>query len=363
MTREEYWYWFCTIPGFTARKLQNILTYYGSPQEAFRMPEELLRQFPNVREEDTAAWKNSIAEIDSVCREYHELAERGIHFITKEQSGYPQRLLQIYDAPMGLFFRGRLPADHRPSVSIIGARGCTSYGREIAHALGKELAACGVQIVSGMAVGIDGAGQRGALEGGGDSYAVLGSGIDVCYPRENYDLYHDLPEKGGVISEYHPKMAGLPHLFPMRNRIISALSDCIIVVEARRKSGTLITVDQGLEQGKDIFAVPGRIGDPLSEGCNELIRNGAGIVTSTEDILRFLHIESKKLKKITHSSKKALVNEEKIIYSCLGFREKHIEEILGECGMPVSQTAAILLQLELKGWITQPQKNYYRKVR
>ncbi len=361
MTKEEYWYWFCTIPGFGAAKLQTILAWCGSPKEAFCLSPELLAKFPKVRAKDVTAWQKSISEIDLICRQYHQLEKQNIQFITKEQAGYPGRLLQMYDAPMGLFYRGSLPLDDVPSVAIIGARGCTSYGRETARVLGKQLAQAGIQIISGMALGIDGAGQRGAIEGGGQTFGVLGSGVDICYPKENFELYCQIPDHGGLISEYPPGQKGLSQLFPVRNRIIAGLSDCIIVVEARKKSGTLITVDQALDQGKDIFAVPGRIEDPLSVGCNELIRNGAGILTGLEEILNFFHMDVPEEGHGNKKSIKPLANEEKIIYSCLSFQEKHIEEILGETGLTVSQAMIALLQLELKNYIYQPQKNYYAR--
>lgn len=360
MTNDEYWYWFCTIPGFGARKLKSILEYFGSPKEAYRAAPEELRQFHAVREKDIAAWMVSIEKIDSVCRQYHLLQQKNIKFITKEDQEYPKRLLEIYDPPMGLFFRGRLPGDEAPSVSIIGARSCSSYGREIAYQLGRSLAGAGIQIISGMALGIDGAGQWGAIEGGGTTYGVLGSGVDICYPKENIELYCQIPCHGGLISEYPPGQKGLPQMFPIRNRIISGLSDCIIVVEAREKSGTLITVDQGLEQGRDVFAVPGRIGDTLSVGCNQLIKNGAGILTGADDIYEYFHMEGICGSKLRKKKKKTLANEEKIIYSCLGLEPKHLEWILSETGLSVNRVMSVLLQLELKGYISQPRKNYYQ---
>lgn len=359
MTIDEYWYWFCTIPGFGARKLQAILEYFGSPAEAFQASPEQLCRIASVRKKDIEAWTESIQKVDSACRQYHLLQQKNIQFITKADRAYPKRLLQIYDPPVGLFYRGSLPADESPSVGIIGARACSPYGRDMAYQLGKELAERGIQVISGMALGIDGAGQRGAIDGGGATFGVLGSGIDVCYPRENIELYCQIPKSGGLLSEYCPGQQGLPWLFPVRNRIISALSDCIIVVEAREKSGTLITVDQALEQGKDVFAVPGRIGDSLSVGCNRLIQNGAAILTGIQDIYAYFHIEGASGREQRKKKKKTLANEEKIIYSCLGLEPKQLEEILSETGLSVNQAMLALLQLELGGYISQPQKNYY----
>ncbi len=361
MTIDEYWYWFCTIPGFGARKLQAILEYFGSPAEAFKASPEQIGSISPVRKGDIAAWRESIQKVDSACRQYHLLQQKNIQFITKADKSYPKRLLQMYDPPVGLFYRGSLPADEAPSAGIIGARACSPYGRETAYQLGKELAEQGIQVISGMALGIDGAGQQGAIDGGGHTFGVLGSGIDVCYPRENIELYCRIPKSGGLISEYCPGQPGLPRLFPIRNRIISALSDCIIVVEAREKSGTLITVDQALEQGKDVFAVPGRMGDPLSVGCNRLVQNGAAILTGIQDIYTYFHIEGASEYKQRKKKKKTLANDEKIIYSCLGLEPKQLEEILSETGLSVKQAMVALLQLELGRYISQPQKNYYSR--
>lgn len=201
---------------------------------------------------------------------------------------YPRRLLEIPQAPKQLYVRGRLPEEGVPSVAIIGARDCSYYGQEVAKRLGKLFGENGIQVISGMARGIDGIGQQAALQAGGSSFAVLGCGADICYPRQNQDLYDRLRKQGGVISEYEwgtPPRAGN---FPPRNRIVSGLADAVIVVEARKKSGTLITVDMALEQGKEVYAVPGRLVDDLSSGCNYLIKNGAGILLDMEEFMEEL---------------------------------------------------------------------------
>ena len=201
---------------------------------------------------------------------------------------YPSRLLEIPQAPKQLYVRGKLPEEGVPSVAVIGARDCSYYGQEVAKRLGRLFGENGIQVISGMARGIDGIGQQAALQAGGSSFAVLGCGADICYPRQNQDLYDRLCKQGGVISEYEwgtPPRAGY---FPPRNRIVSGLADAVIVVEARKKSGTLITVDMALEQGKEVYAVPGRLVDDLSSGCNYLIKNGAGILLDMEEFMEEL---------------------------------------------------------------------------
>lgn len=205
--------------------------------------------------------------------------------ITREDPSYPSRMKELSSMPETLYYLGELPDPDKPTAAIVGARLCSHYGRVTAYEFGRILASKGVQIISGMAAGIDSSAQEGALDAGGTSFAVLGSGADVCYPKENTTLYNRLKKQGGILSELPPGTKPLPRHFPSRNRIISALADVVVVVEARSRSGSLITVDFALSQGKTVFAVPGRVGDSLSDGCNALIYQGAGIAFSPEAIL------------------------------------------------------------------------------
>lgn len=208
--------------------------------------------------------------------------------IDRDHSLYPERMKALPGMPQKLYVLGSLPRDDIPTVGIVGARLCSPYGHRTAYHLARELALRGVQIISGMAAGIDGYAAEGALDAGAPSFAVLGNGVDICYPPGNRSLYDRMITAGGLISEYSPGEEPLPFHFPARNRIISALSDLIVVVEARKKSGSLITADFALSQGKSVFAVPGRVDDRLSEGTNYLIAQGAGIAFSHEAILEEL---------------------------------------------------------------------------
>ena len=199
-------------------------------------------------------------------------------------SGYPERLKELPFMPKVLYYRGELP-DDGPAAAIVGARRCTPYGRHQAAYFAQVLAANGVRIISGMALGIDEAAQRAALEAGGLSFAVLGSGADICYPPSNRDLYDKLLKQGGILSEFEPGEKPLPWHFPVRNRVISGLSDVVIVIEARPDSGSLITADLALEQGRSVYALPGRVTDAYSEGCNALIAQGASAALSPQMIL------------------------------------------------------------------------------
>ena len=270
---------------------------------------------------------------------------------------FPDRLREIPDSPKCIYLIGRLPKKEEPTVGIIGARNGTDYGKRVALSLARELAAYGIGIVSGMAYGIDSAAHKGALEGGGKTYAVLGSGADVCYPAVNQRLYEEIKERGGVISEYTPGSPPLPHHFVERNRLIAGLSDVLIVVEARERSGTFITVDRALEQGKQVFAVPGRISDALSKGCNKLLMDGAGICLSKDDILHCFSIEVKEEKE----SKKFLNEEEKKVYQALNIDEKHIDRLAKELNMPVKKLYPILIGLELSGYCESKGNRYSRR--
>ena len=209
----------------------------------------------------------------------------GIELVTVLDENYPGRLRNIPDAPYGLFFRGRLPSETSLAVAVIGARECSGYGRCVAAQLGETLARHGVTVVSGMARGIDGISQEAALEAGGYSVGVLGSGVDVCYPAQNRALYDRLMQTGAVLSSFPMGTPARPHNFPPRNRIVSGLADAVVVIEARVKSGTLITVDMALEQGREVYVVPGRVTDRLSDGCNRLVKQGAGVFLSPESFL------------------------------------------------------------------------------
>lgn len=207
----------------------------------------------------------------------------GIRMLRLQDEEYPERLREIPHPPKELYVLGEIPKEQTPTVAIIGARDCSEYGSYVASVLGAAMGHSGVQVVSGMARGIDGIGQEAALDAGGSAYAVLGCGVDICYPAKNRPLYEKLQTGGGILSEYPPGTPPLPGYFPARNRIVSGLADAVVVVEAREKSGTLITVDMALEQGREVYVVPGRVTDPLSKGCNRLMKLGAGILLNTED--------------------------------------------------------------------------------
>jgi DNA processing protein len=214
-------------------------------------------------------------------------------------------------------------------------------------------------VISGLAYGVDGYAHRGALEAGGATVGILGCGINICYPKENYKIFQQMEQRGGILSEYGLDVAPRAGFFPLRNRLIAAMSDGILVTQARVKSGSLITVDQGLEQGKDIFAIPGRIGDVLSEGCNRLIRDGAVMVTKVEDILtEWGQPESGECEFLMHRDN-GLVKMEKMVYSVLGLEPKYIDTIMGETQLSIAELMPVLMRLERAGYIKQGLNHHY----
>lgn len=290
-------HWLSHVPGWGAVKIRKLGEHMGGFDRIFNIEEKELRSLDFLRARDVESFLASLKMREQCARELESMAGRGIRFVIPQDEDYPERLKEIYDYPMGLYLRGRMPEETRRSVAIVGARGCTAYGRKMAGWLGRELAAAGILVISGLAAGVDGAGHQGALEGGGDTFGILGCGVNICYPRENYELFCQVSRQGGVISEFTPGEKPFPSNFPMRNRIISGLSDAVIVVEARERSGSLITVDLALEQGREVFAVPGRAGDELSVGCNQLIRQGAAMCTGPSDILEYFEIDNRKIRK------------------------------------------------------------------
>ena len=282
-----------------------------------------------------------------------------IHYIRRNSDYFPLRFEGLSDVPQGLYCIGSLPDDNVPSVAVVGARSCSSYGRRTAFALGKFLAEHGVQVISGMAMGIDSSAQEGALAAGGKTFAVLGCGVDICYPRTSYAVYDALAVRGGIIAEVEPGTKPLAYNFPRRNRIISALSDIVIVVEAREKSGSLITVDCALEQGRTVYAVPGRLGDRLSDGCNYLIAQGAGILWSFEAVMEELDgMAALRKPRARHRAVQSTPAAKKL-YACLDSDPRGADELSQKTNLPVAQVMSAAVELLMEGCIHEVGRNLF----
>lgn len=368
--RHSIWHAFASFC-ITPRMQDAVLTFFETPDNALAATEGEWDTFFRLAEQ-FGFTETEKATIRAVRERNHEEAfaavkRQEIGFVTQEDREYPEKLRTVFSAPRYFYYKGTLPGE-LPVVAIIGARKCSHYGSEIAWRIARELTGCGIGVISGLAYGVDKAAHDGALAGGGPTYAVLGCGPDICYPKSHKDTYDRiLSTGGGVISEYPPGTQPLSCFFPQRNRIIAGLSDGILVTEARKKSGTLITVSFGLEYGKNIYAVPGRVDDVLSEGCNYLIKEGAKLTLSGADILEDLKAvrSVKSTKNSVHKwknyefLKNILATNEKMVYASLRLKPKHLEEIREETGLLPEELSAVLENLSSYGCIKRYGQAYY----
>ncbi len=366
--QKVYACWLDTIYWISSQSKYRLLEAAEGIQEIYHMPEQQVQAVMGKRGCERFMQHRERFEPEAV---WNYLARQGISYTYCQAADFPRRLTEIPDPPFGLFYKGRLPSDTMPAVAVIGARKCSEYGRCMAEQFAAGFAARGINVISGMAMGIDGISQSAALKAGGSSYAVLGGGVDIVYPRTNETLYAQLVRQGGVLSEYPPRLAPRPSLFPPRNRIISALSDVVLVVEAREKSGTLITVDMALEQGREVYTIPGRCTDSLSMGCNRLLRQGAMVATAPEDIIEDQRWESL-LTKTPDNKAPAKASAVKLspaaqeVYSALDMLPSTQDEIVTKlraqksiCTIP--QICQGLVELELKGLAACQNGQYQRR--
>lgn len=289
-------------------------------------------------------------------------SDSGMRCIDKESTEYPQKLKNYSGMPKKLYVKGRLPCEDKLSVAIVGARMCSPYGRIQAFRYAKALSSAGVQVISGLAQGIDAEGHKGALEGDTPTFAVMGNGADLCYPAANRPLYERiLRENGGILSEYAPGTQPRSYYFPARNRIISGFSDAVLVVEAKEKSGSLITASCALEQGKAVYAVPGAVNDLLSVGCHKLIYDGAGIAYTPEIILEELGITSEVTENTKEKNKLGLASDLNMVYSCLDLRPKNLDYIVRKTGLSPGKISNCLVELQLLGLVQEKGRYYYTK--
>ena len=335
MSEMWYTYWLACVEGITGDRKCELCRKNGSAEAVYYIEEKGIRE-QIITEKEWGILKESKKKRN--WREaYQKVVDRGIQMAVRGQNNYPKRFEELAGMP---------------SVAVVGARRCSSYGEKMTLRFVERLAESGIQIISGMALGIDGMAHRAALNVGGKTFAVLGGGADVCYPAAHKGLYKDLIKRGGILSEQPPGTPPVAWHFPARNRLISGLADVVLVMEAKEKSGSLITADMALEQGRDIYALPGMVTEPLSCGCNRLIRQGAGILLNEEDLLEELVITDTK-------NKIKLETKENLVYSKLGLYPRGLDDLQRETGLTPQEVMGICVSLQLKGCIQERSKNYY----
>lgn len=362
LSERELWLAVAQTPGIGPRSFYQILEAFGSMKEFW------LASRTDVRWEGASLGPRRLEALLKLRREFDPAMTRstweqaGIKVVTLLDDSYPTNLKTIFDPPPVLYYRGDLLATDSLSVGIVGARRATPYGREVAHKFARDLVRSGITVVSGLARGVDSAAHRGALAGKGRTLAVLGCGLNVVYPPENSRLYDQVAAQGAVLTEFPLDTAPEARNFPRRNRIISGLSRAVVVVEAAVTSGSLITADFALEQGREVFAVPGPITSSLSKGTNNLIFQGARLARTAVDIIEELGVTPKPAA-AEGSAVPELTAAEKKVYSCFaeGTGSIHIDELVRRSRLTAQEVTAILMMLELKGLVRQlPGKMFFR---
>jgi DNA processing protein len=339
-----------------------LIDYFGEPKAILQATPETLKQVSGLRPSAGRALlsisKNGIKR--RAESELEKVKKAGLDLITWNNELYPELLRHIHNPPIVLYLKGKLSSLQKPGIGIVGSRAATDYGKNIAYSFAHGLAQQGFAIISGLALGIDAEAHRGAIGAGGATIAVLGCGVDMQYPRENAKLYREIPEKGALLSEYPLGTPPESFRFPARNRIISGLARGVMVVEASKRSGSLITANHALEQGREVFAIPGRVDSVKSAGAHLLLQQGAKLVQKVSDIIE----EFPKISMATNStalqteylSKSAsdvadLRSEEAVVVSVLDVYPKNIDEIIKATGLKAQKVSELLLLLELKGII------------
>lgn len=358
----ELMYWLClnAVEGLNAKTKLELITLFGGVSKVFEADKSSLLRAGLKPEHYSAchsdAVKQDVLQIMELCE------KQNINILTLDHEDYPEMLKYINDPPLVLFVRGNIP--HSNAIAVVGSRRASGYGIETAVRLSSELASAGILVVSGMARGIDTAAHCGALNAGFKTVAVLGCGVDIPYPPENRDLMERIISYGAVISEYPPGTPPAGYHFPGRNRIISGMALGTVVIEAGIKSGSLITANYALDQGREVFAVPGDITHYNSMGTNRLIKDGAKVVLDVNDILEELNFGISPLER--HSGGGAGKNredlgvEDKKIISALKIEDLYDEELADKTNIPLDKLYELLLELELKGLVKKSLDGRYR---
>lgn len=343
------WLTLFRAPNVGRHRLSILMREVPNPEEAWLLSREQLMRLEDwgpASADGVMAARADRSLRSAAEREWEQARERGLRFISRADTDYPENLLLTPSPPPFLYQVGPWRPESSLLISIVGTRRATAYGLSVAYRFGYDLAQMGAVVVSGMARGIDAAAHRGALDAGGRTVAVLGSGADVCYPPESRGLYRQIREKGAILSELPPGTEPRREFFPDRNRIISGISHGVLAVEAGERSGTLITVKNALEQGREVFGVPGPVTSPVSSGIHAMIRDGARLVTSARDLLEDLGCISVAP---TGWSAPALPDEELQVLQSMGSEPKWAGDLAEICGLTAGEVQGVLTMLELRG--------------
>lgn len=390
---ELFWIWLAVRSHVSDREKATLLKRFSNPEDIYYAHRSELEQVIGLRKEACESlFDKDLTQAEQILK---TCRQNGIQLLTMEDSRYPARLRAIDDPPVLLYYKGQLPDfEAVPAIGVVGTRRASLYGRNIAYRMGVQISRCGGLVVSGMASGIDGEATLGALTAGKPAVGILGCGVDVVYPKENRMLFRQMEEEGCLISEFAPGTPGYKWNFPKRNRIISGLSCGVLVVEAPVQSGALITAQQALEQGRDVFVVPGNIDVASCEGSNELLRSGAIMASSGWDVIReYAHLYpdtvvkdltpvsrerrgmqvAQTVKKITalpSDDKKDIDNrtqppyidrertastvtaQEQTVLNGLSGGEGNIDDVVAETGLSTGVVMAALTMLQIKGYVT-----------
>ena len=356
---EDYYImWLNSVLNVSTETKYKLIDYFGSAKDVYLADNEDIKYSELVTKTEYNNIVKSKAAYDFE-KEIKELEASPAIFCTYRDNSFPKQLREMNEPPLGLYIWGELPQNTYPYASIVGTRRASDYGCTVAHKLAYDLAEVGVSVVSGMAYGIDSKAHEGALDGGGKTVAVLGCGVDICYPSGNRALRDRIIENGCVISEFPLGRRVTKFSFPYRNRIIAALSSVVIIVEGEHKSGSLITARLALDNGRSVMAVPGNITSRLSQGTNKLIADGCPPVLSVRDILDEMHIQvtEKEIKEI--KKKVDISSEEKTVYDLIDYEPITADEIALKLSLSIQIVSSLLMMLELKGCIMRMSGQKY----
>ncbi len=357
--RVEAWASLQLVPGLSARALVSLLKAFGGPVEVLAASRASLGKWVPAELASAIAHGADPAELGPTLA---WLAEPGHALVAWDDPAYPRALLTITDPPPVVHYAGKLDLLNRPALAIVGSRNATPQGRQNAEAFAAALSGSGLTIVSGLAQGIDAAAHRGGLAGAGNSIAVVGTGIDRIYPAANKALAHRLAESGGLLSQFALGTPPLPGNFPRRNRVISGLVRGVLVVEATPNSGSLITARFAAEQGREVFAIPGSIHSPFSKGCHRLIKDGAKLVETAQDVLEELGMASTAASRRPEAGRSAPGGDAARVLAALGHDPVGVDTLAERTGLPASAIAVALVELELGGQVAPLPGGAFQRV-